>query len=114
MASGTEIQSILAGPLLNPPKEPPAWAVGIIDALSWAFPVAAAGLSVWGGAEALNRADDWAAALGIVGGVSAALGVLFTGWSSRIRDGRLAVAYAVASLGVDLASSAQSRSATLF
>ena len=47
--------------------------------------------------------NDLAAVLGIIGGITSAAGVWFTGWASRIRDGRLAVAHAVGSLALDLA-----------
>jgi hypothetical protein len=95
-------------PLLNPPKEPPAEWVKVIDCLSWALPSFAALMSVGGGIAALEAMNERAAILGILGGVTSAAGVIFTGWASRIRDGRLAVAHAVGELGIDIAQRTQS------
>jgi hypothetical protein len=91
------------GPLFNPPKEPPPLAMKAIDRLSFALPILAAGLAVWGGVEALRKVDDWAALLGIAGGIAGAGGVLFTGWASRIRDGRLAVAQSLGASAMGVA-----------
>lgn len=95
--------------LLNPPKELPARAVMVIDILSWALPAIAAILSIWGGIEALNRADDYAAGLGIAAGVLSAFGVVSTNWASRIRDNRLKVTHALADYGFTMASEAASK-----
>jgi|SRR5215469_17711951 len=96
-------------PLLYPPKEPPAFAVKIIDILSWALPAIAAALSIWGGIEALNHADNYAAGLGIVAGIVSALGVIFTNWASRIRDNRLKVAHALGERGFQWGAQAIAR-----
>lgn len=99
----TETASLVVdyNPLLNPPKEPSPAAVRAIDALSWGLPAAAAVLSIVGGIAAPDNAASWAALLGIAGGVAGALGVVFTNYASRIRDGRLAVTHSLAALGVD-------------
>jgi hypothetical protein len=100
--------SLESNPLLNPPREPAAkWCI-IIDRLSWTLPVCAALLSVGGGFTALQGIDRLAAILGIFGGIFSAAGVIFTGWASRIRDGRLAVAHALGALGIDIAERTQS------
>jgi hypothetical protein len=95
-------------PLLNPPKEPSAKVVIIIDRLSWTLPVCAALFSVGGGVAAFQGIDKPAAILGVLGGLASAAGVVFTGWASRIRDGRLEVAHALGGLGVDIAQQTQS------
>ena len=92
--------------LLNPPWDPgPKW-TRLFDIFSWIFPIAAGVLSVLAGIEALHGANSRAAVLGILAGVASAFGVFFTGITSRIRDGRLAMARDVASLGLDIASKA--------
>lgn len=96
------------GPLINPPREPPPNMVRAIDALSWALPILSAILSISCGVLAFRKVDDWAAILGISAGIASACGVLFTGWASRIRDRRLAVAHSLGALGVDMADRAQS------
>jgi hypothetical protein len=95
-------------PLFNPPKEPRAEWVKVIDGLSLVLPSFAALMSVGGGVAALEAMNERAAILGILGGVSSAAGVIVTGWASRIRDGRLAVAHAVGELGISIAERAQS------
>jgi hypothetical protein len=95
-------------PLLNPPKEPSANWCRVIDFLSWTLPVCAAVLSVGSGIATLQGIDKVGAILGIFGGIAGAGGVIFTGWASRIRDGRLAVTHALASLGFDIAQGTQS------
>lgn len=104
-----QISIVDYGPLLNPPKEPPAKAVVAIDVLSWVLPAAAAVLSVWGGLEALRGINDFAAVLAIAGGIASAFGVIFTVWSSRIRDGRLATVNAMGTFGMDIAEQVQAR-----
>ena len=101
-------------PLLNPRPEPPPWAMRAIDFLTWTLPIMAAGLSVWAGVAALRKIDDWAAVLGIAGGVASALGVLFTGWASRIRDNRLAEAKAIGQLNMDTADHLMARQPSSF
>jgi hypothetical protein len=96
-------------PLLYPPKELPACAVRAIDFSSWAFPAVAATLSICGGIAALERADNYAASLGIAAGVLSALGVVFTNWASRIRDSRLRVAHALGQHGFSMAADALTR-----
>jgi hypothetical protein len=97
------------GPLLYPPKEPPAPVMTAIDALSWALPALAALLSVLGGLAALNKADASAAILSIAAGVIGAAGVIFTNWASRVRDGRLRVTHGVADLAFDTAADVDRR-----
>ncbi len=92
---------------INPTCEPSPGIVKIIDDLSWVLPILAAILSIWGGVEALQKADRCAAYLGIAAGVLAAFGVLCTGWASRIRDGRLAEARSLGALGVSMAETAE-------
>ena len=95
--------------LLNPPWDPgPKW-TRLLDICSWGFPIAAGVLSVLAGIAALYGANSYAAILGILAGVASAAGVMFTGITSRIRDGHLAVARAVASLGLDIASRTSSQ-----
>jgi len=83
--------------------------MAVIDALSWFLPAVAAVSSVGAGIAALSHADACAALLGIGGGAIGFVGVVFANWASRIRDGRLAIAHAVASLGLDVAAHTQSR-----
>jgi len=94
-------------PLLNPHKEPGAWVMGAIDVCSWVLPSLSAVLAIVGGCAALDKADQWAAGLGIAGGVIGALGVLATNWSSRIRDHRIEWAKSLAGLGVDMVEGLQ-------
>jgi hypothetical protein len=94
-------------PLLNPKKEPAAWVMGTIDVCSWALPSLSAVLAIIGGCSALENADRWAAFFGIAGGVTGALGVLATNWSSRVRDHRIEWVKSLAGLGVDMGQSAQ-------
>lgn len=96
-------------PLLYPPKEPPAFAVKVIDILSWALPAIAAALSIWGGIEALKRADNYAAGLGIAAGALSAFGIIFTNWASRIRDNRLKIAHALGERGFQWGAQAIAR-----
>ena len=92
--------------LLNPPWDPgPQW-TRLLDICSWFFPIAGGVLSVLAGIGALHGANSCAAVLGILAGVASAAGVIFTSITSRIRDGHLAMARAVASLGLDIASQA--------
>lgn len=78
--------------LFNPPWDPGPTLASTFDVLSLAFPIAAGLLSVGSGIGALRGMDNLAAMLGILAGVVSALGVIFTGLASRVRDGRLAVA----------------------
>lgn len=55
----------------------------------------------------IRKSDHYAAIFGIAAGVASAVGILITGWASRIRDGRLAVAHSLDALGVDMADEAQ-------
>jgi hypothetical protein len=64
-------------------------------------------LAIVAGCAALRNADQWAALLGIAGGVIGALGVLATNWSSVIRDRRIELANSLAGLGVGMAETAQ-------
>jgi hypothetical protein len=101
-------QNIETKALLNPPWQPSARLALVIDSLSWALPVIAALTSIGGGIAALQNVDNLAAGLGIFAGIASAAGVLFTGLASRIRDNRLTVTHAVASLGLDIAEGTQS------
>ena len=96
-------------PLLDPRPDPPGWAITTFDALSWALPVVAAGMSIGAGVEALNHADQIAALIAIGAGVVSALGVVVTNWSSRIRDRRLERAMALAGIAMDTAEFANRR-----
>jgi hypothetical protein len=96
-------------PLLNPKRGIPPWAERAVDLLSWGLPAIAAICSIGSGVAAWRGADTWAAGLGIAGGVVGALGVVFTNWASRIRDGRLAAARNLGALGVDMANDALER-----
>lgn len=95
---------------INPRRGIPPWAEKTVDGLSWALPVFAALASVGSGFEALRGWEICAAMLGIAGGILGALGVVFTNWSSRIRDRRLAEVRSLAALGVDMAGDAQTLS----
>lgn len=94
------------GPLINPPREPSLYITKAIDFLSLALPSLSAVLSVSCGVLALRKVDDWSAILGIAAGVAGALGVLFTGWASRIRDRRFAMVRSLADLNADMANEA--------
>jgi hypothetical protein len=96
-----------ADPLLFQKKEPPPWAMAIIDTLSWWLPAGAGVLSIGAGLAALNRLDVPAALLGIGGGAASGFGVFFANWASRVWDQRLRLAYSVGSLGVSMADRAQ-------
>lgn len=96
-----------SNPLLNPPKEPSARMMKLIDGSTWVLPIGAAILSSGAAVAALLHADLWAAIFGIVAGILGAAGVITTNVASRIRDNRLSVTHAVASLGVDMADQAQ-------
>jgi len=102
------------GPLIDLPGHPSSVAVGAVDRLSWALPAASALLSAWAGGEALEHADQAAALLGIVASMTAAAGIMFTNWASRIRDHRLAEARAVADLGLGIADRVDSRTSPQF
>jgi hypothetical protein len=95
--------------LFNTKKEMSAWKINFIDKISWLLPIGAAILSVSGGIAALKRADQLSAWLGIFGGLAGALGVIFTGYASRIRDRRLEDALNLGALGVDMAARVQSQ-----
>jgi hypothetical protein len=97
------------GPLLNPQKEPPSQLMTVIDFCSWVFPALSAVLAIGGGYAALYKADQWAAAISIVGGIIGAFGVLATNWASRVRDNRIEWANSMAALSVDMADSTQRR-----
>jgi hypothetical protein len=101
-------------PLLNPKKEPSPRIMWLIDTASWVLPVLAAILAVGAGVEALTHDDSVAAILGIAGGVISAAGVLATGWASKIRDERMAVAHALGNLSLNIASDAMSRTPAAF
>ena len=96
-----------AEPLLFPKKEPAPRLMAAIDALSWWLPGVAGVLSIFAGLSALDGWNAVAALLGIGGGAAGAFGVFFANWASRVRDERLRVAYAVASLGVEMADGVQ-------
>jgi len=85
-------------PLINPPKVPGPKATCAIDILSWALPALAALLSVIGGVVAFEGFDKMAAILGTVAGLASAIGIIFTGKSSKIRDYRLAYTHALSEL----------------
>jgi hypothetical protein len=101
-------------PLLNPKKEPSPRIMWLIDTASWVLPVLAAILSVGAGVEAPRHEDGVAAFLGIGGGIISAAGVLATGWASKIRDQRMAVAFALGNLSLNIASDAVSRTPVSF
>ena len=103
------MSDIADDPLLYPPKEPPKFARKVIDILSWGLPAIAAALSILGGIEALNGADNYAAELGIAAGVLSAIGIMFTNWASRIRDNRLRVAHALGERGFEWGAEAIAR-----
>ena len=103
--------SLESNALLNPPWNPgPTWGRAF-DILSLALPAVAGLLSIAAGICSLQSAGSYAAVLGILAGVISAFGVIFTSLASRIRDGRIAVAYAVGSHGLDLANSVSDQSA---
>lgn len=92
--------------LLNPPWDPgPIWA-RIFDHLSWVLPILAGLLSV-GAVLSFHDIRVWC---GVAAGIISAGGVIFTGLASRVRDGRLAVAQATASLGIGLADAISKQS----
>ena len=95
--------------LIDPPKPLHPVVQKGIDAASLALPTVAAVLAISGGICAFHGWNAAAAILGTVGGAVSALGVIFTGWASRLRDQQLRTAYAVGSLGVDMADRALSR-----
>jgi hypothetical protein len=95
--------------LLNPPREPAEKWIIVIDRLSWILPASAAVAGVVGGVAAFQGIDKLAAILSILSGIISAAGVIFTGWSSRIRDGRLAVTHALSELNFNIAERNQSR-----
>lgn len=95
--------------LINPRGQTSPRMASAVDCLSWMLPVLAAVCSVGGGVEALRNDNTWAAVLGIAGGIVGALGVIFTNWASYIRDRRLAEAWNLGALGVDMATDALDR-----
>lgn len=101
-------------PVLFPKKEPSHRVMWLIDTASWLLPVLAAILSVGAGMEALAHDDRDAALLGIAGGLASAVGVLATGWASRVRDHRLEYASGVGNLSLNIASDAMSRTPSNF
>jgi hypothetical protein len=101
------ISGIGSDPLIYPKSEPSIWLFKIIDISSWILPTIAAALSIGSGVAAIEGASEVCAILGILGGVASALGILATGWCSRVRDIRLEKALATAQLGVNMAASAQ-------
>jgi hypothetical protein len=96
--------TIEAGPLFNPKKEPSRIVMLIIDTMSWLLPTLAAISSIAGGIAALRHLDRYAATLGIVAGIVSALGVICTGWASRIRDRRMEIFHALGTLSLDVAT----------
>jgi hypothetical protein len=95
--------------ILNPKWEPPHAIMWVLDTATWLLPVAAAILSVGAGMDALHHDDHDAALLGIGGGVVSALGVLVTGYTSRVRDNRMERIATVGDLSLNIAADTQSR-----
>lgn len=87
-------------PLFLSSQEPSPRSVRTIDGLSWILPLLAAGLSVGAGVAAWLGDAHVAAGCGVMGGFFSAVGVLFTGWASRIRDGRLGYIRALSEFGI--------------
>lgn len=96
-----------ADPILNPKKQPQPRLMYGIDLLSWWLPAIAGVLSILAGLAALGHIDVLAASLGIAGGAASGFGVFFANWAACVRDERLKIAYALASLGVERADQAQ-------
>jgi hypothetical protein len=90
--------------ILNPPREPSPRVMARIDRLSLLFPALSAVLSAFAGSAALIGATPSAALLSIVAGCISAAGVFFTSWAWKVRDGRQAVAHALAGAALEEAN----------